>query len=357
MADDDAALLALRLRQSTLGWFDVLTLYVGQKLGLYAALATDGPLDAAGLARRTGTQPRYVREWLEQQAVGGLLTVDDPATAPERRRYALPAGHARVLVERDDPLWQGDRPLSLLPLARQMPQLLTAFRNGGGIASADHDDDSRRAQASLGRVDYLRSMATWIDAVPELDARLRRQPPARVADLGCGAGWSAIALAGAYPLVHVDGFDVDAASLALAEANAREAGVADRVRFATRDAADPALAGGYDLAMVFEALHDMPRPVDALRTLHRLAGDDGVVLVVDLKVAPAFAAPGSELDRFVYGWSVLSCLASSMTGPDPAGTGAAMRPDTLREYARAAGFKAVEILDIPHDGWTFYRLR
>ncbi|MCM2258638.1 MAG: SAM-dependent methyltransferase, partial [Vicinamibacteria bacterium] len=198
-AEDDAALLTLRLRQSTLGWFDVLTLYVGQKLGFYATLAADGPLDAAGLARRTGTHPRYVREWLEQQAASGLLIVDDPAAAPERRRYALPAGHARVLVERDDPLWQGDRPLSLLPLARQMPQLLAAFRDGGGIASADHDDDSRRAQASLGRVDYLRSMATWIGAVPELDARLRREPPARIADLGCGAGWSAIALAGAYP--------------------------------------------------------------------------------------------------------------------------------------------------------------
>ena len=357
LPDDEAAWLAERLRQATLGWFDILTIYIGQKLGLYEALAAVGPLSAADLASRTRTHPRYVHEWLEQQAVSGLLVADEPEAPPEDRRYRLPAGHARVLVERDDPLWQGTRPHSLLPVARHMPALLAAFRAGGGFSPVDQDDDSRTAQATLGRVAYLSSMGDWIAAMPDVDARLRREPPARVADLGCGAGWSSIGLALCYPRARVDGFDLDPSSLAMALANATASGVGDRVRFETRDAGDPALAGAYDLVVVFEALHDMPRPVDALRTLRRMAGGTGAVLVVDEKVEERFTAPGSDLERFNYGWSVLSCLASGMTGEEPAGTGAVMRPDTLRRYAREAGFAAVELVPAPHDGWTFYRLR
>ena len=355
--DDEAAWLTERLRQSTLGYFDVLSAYIGQALGLYEALAAGGPLTADDLAARTATHPRYVREWLEQQAVGGLLAVGDPGAPPTERRYRLPAGHARVLVERDDPLWQGRRPHSLLPLARRMPELLEAFRRGGGLSPVDHDDDSRQAQAALGRVAYLASMGTWMAALPDVDARLRREPPARVADLGCGAGWSAIALALHYPRARVDGFDLDPGSVALARENARASGVDERVRFEARDAGDPGLAGHYDLAVVFEALHDMPRPVEALRTLRRLTGEAGAVLVVDEKVDERFTAPGSDLQRFNYAWSVLSCLASGMTGPDPAGTGAVMRPEVLRGYASAAGFGALELLPVAHDSWTFYRLR
>jgi len=169
--DSDAVRLSERLRQSTLAWFDVLTLYVGQKLGFYEALASAGPLAASDLATRTGTHPRYVREWLEQQAVGGLLAVDDPTADPEERRYRLPEGHARVLVDRDDPLWQGTRPHSLLPVAWRMPALLEAFRSGGGLSSADQDADARVAQASLGRVAYLASMGDWIASMPDVDGR------------------------------------------------------------------------------------------------------------------------------------------------------------------------------------------
>jgi len=356
-ADDQAARLTERLGQATLGFFDVLSIYVGQKLGFYVSLAAAGPLTSSALASRTGTHPRYVREWLEQQAVSGLLAVDELDAPPEGRRYRLPAGHARVLVLREDPLWQGTRPHSLLSVARRMPALLEAFRRGGGITSADHDDDSRTAQATLGQVAYLSSMGAWMAALPDVDARLRRKPAARVVDLGCGAGWSAIALARQYPLVSVDGFDLDPGSVALARENAAASGVTDRVRFESRDAGDPTLAGRYELGVVFEALHDMPRPIEALRTLRRLAGETGAVLVVDLKVSERFAAPGDDLARFNYGWSVLSCLASGMTGPEPAGTGAVMRPETLRAYAVSAGFRGIELLRVPHEGWSFYRLR
>jgi hypothetical protein len=332
-------------------------MYIGQKLGFYEALEEAGPLSAGDLARRTGTHSRYVREWLEQQAVSGLLVVEDDSASPEERSYRLPAGHARVLVDRDDPLWQGTRPHSLLPAARRVGALLEAFRSGGGLVPADQDEDARLAQATLGRVAYLEGMGAWIASMPDVEARLLREPAARVADLGCGAGWSSIALARSFPLARVDGFDLDPASIAMGEDNAAASGVADRVRFHVRDAADPALGGDYELAAVFEALHDMPRPIEALRTLRRLAGDGGAVLVMDEKTEERFAAPGSDLERFNYGWSVMSCLASGMAGPGAAGTGAVMRPATLERYAAEAGFSRVETLPVPHEGWAFYRLR
>ena len=178
-----------------------------------------------------------------------------------------------------------------------------------------------------------------------------------MADLGCGGGWSAIALARAYRHARVDGFDLDAASIALAQRNAAEAGVEGRVRFYVRDAADPSLEGAYDLAMAFETLHDMPKPVEALATMRRLAGDAGAVIVADEKVNEAFQAPADANTRTNYGWSVLSCLSSAMAGLNPAGTGAVMRPSVFEGYARAAGFRAVEVLPIEDDVWRFYRLR
>ena len=355
--NDDAERLSERLRQSTLAWFDILTIYIGQKLGFYEALHAAGPQSAADLAERTGTHPRYVREWLEQQAVTGLLAVVDADAPAEKRRFLLPVGHARVLVDRDDPLWQGSRSHSLLPHARRLGALLEAFRSGGGLRPADQDEDGRFAQATLGRVAYLEGMRGWIASMPDVEARLSREPAARVADLGCGAGWSSIALARSFPLARVDGFDLDPDSIAMARDNAADSGVADRVRFHVRDATDPDLGGDYDLAVVFEALHDMPRPVAALRTLRRLTGDEGIALVVDEKTEARFTAPGSDLERFNYGWSVLSCLASGMAGPGAAGTGAVMRPETIRRYAREAGFSAVETLPVAHEGWAFYRLR
>ena len=185
-------------------------------------------------------------------------------------------------------------------------------------------------------------------------------PPARVADVGCGAGWSSIALARAYPQARVDGFDLDAPSIELARRHAAAAGVADRVAFHARDAADPALAGAYDLVLAFETIHDMARPVEALRTMGRLAGAGGAVIVMDERVGEAFTAPGDPTERLFYGSSILFCLPTGLADGTPerpsAGTGTVMRPATFRRYALEAGFGGVEILPIEHDFFRFYRL-
>jgi SAM-dependent methyltransferase/predicted transcriptional regulator len=352
----DREALVTRLSDSTLAFLELLTLYIGDRLGLYAALAEAGPATSTELAARTGTHERYVREWLEQQAASGLLEVDDPDAEPQARRFRIPAGNAEVLVDRESLHYQAARPKSLLAVARRLPAVLEAFRTGGGVQG--DDAEAREAQAELGRVRFLRLLGSaWLPAVPDVHARLLAEPGARVADLGCGGGWSAIALARAYPQTRVDGFDLDAPAIALAQRNAVEAGVEGRVRFFVRDAADPSLEGSYDLALAFETLHDMPRPVEALASMRRLVGERGAVIVADEKVNESFQAPADTNTRLGYGWSVLSCLSSAMAGENPAGTGAVMRPSVLGRYARAAGFREVEVLPIEDDLWRFYRLR
>lgn len=136
----------------------------------------------------------------------------------------------------------------------------------------------------------------------------------------------------------------------------RTAGIDDRVRITRRDAADPALAGQYDLVTAFECIHDMADPVGALRTMHQLDGKRGTVLVVDERVGEQFTPEGTELERFQYGFSVLHCLPVGMADKPSAATGTVMRLPTLRRYAQAAGFHDVEVLPLDNAFFTFYRL-
>ncbi|HEX3205525.1 MAG TPA: class I SAM-dependent methyltransferase, partial [Propionibacteriaceae bacterium] len=156
--------------------------------------------------------------------------------------------------------------------------------------------------------------------------------------------------------IHVDGLDLDHDAIGAARRNAERAGAADRVRFSVTDAADLDGAPGYDLVTIFEALHDMSRPVDALSAARRMLADDGTLLVADGLVADEFTVPATPLERIAYGWSVVSCLPGAMGDPQTAATGAVMRPSMLRQYALQAGFGAVEVLPIHTDYWRFYRL-
>jgi len=156
--------------------------------------------------------------------------------------------------------------------------------------------------------------------------------------------------------VSVDAIDVDAASIETAYANVAAAGLTDRVRPVVRDASEHDLGGRYDLVTIFEALHDMNHPVEALRAACTSLADGGSVLIADERVAEQFTAPGDEIERFNYGWSILHCLPVGMLDKDSAGTGTVIRPSTVRAYAAEAGFGRVEVLPIEHDFWRFYRL-
>jgi SAM-dependent methyltransferase len=349
--------LAERLFGAALGAYEIMTVHLGDRLGLYRALREHGESKPAELAAATGTHERYAREWLEQQAVAGILEVDDAGAAPDERRYGLPPGHAEVLIDRDSLAHVTPMARFGVSFANVLPAVEEAFRSGGGVPWEDYGELGREAQADANRPLFANLLGSeWLPAVPNVHERLLADPPARVADVACGAGWSSIAIAGAYPKVTVDGYDLDESSVELARANLVGTGLEDRVAFHLRDAGDPALAGSYQLVTVFEALHDMSQPVEVLRALRGLMAEDGAVVVMDERVADAFTAPGDEVERLMYTYSVLCCLPVGLADTPSAGTGTVMRTDTVRRYAADAGFADVEVLPIEHEVFRFYRL-
>jgi ubiquinone/menaquinone biosynthesis C-methylase UbiE len=244
--------------------------------------------------------------------------------------------------------------VDLVRAARPLPELVDAFRNGGAPPPLPWEPEGR---AEPNQAVYLSLLGRqWLPAIAEIDRRLRADPPARVADMACGSGWSSIAMAQAYPRITVDGFDLDEDVIALARQHADGAAVADRVRFHLGDASDPAMAARYDLVTILEGLHDMARPVAALRAAHGSLVAGGSVLVADELVGDELTAPASDQERYAYGWSVVGCLPAAMGDPQTAATGTVMRVPTLRRYALQAGFREVEVLPIETTFWRFYRL-
>jgi SAM-dependent methyltransferase len=309
------------------------------------------------LASVVGVNERYAREWLEQQAMAGLLETQNPSAADTERRYRVPAGHDEVLL--DVGSLNGMAPMAQLVVACALPihAVLEAFRSGDGVPYADYGADLHEGQARFTQPLFDNLLATdWFPAVPAIHNRLNGDPPARVADVACGLGRSSIAIARAYPKVTVDGIDLDQASIARAQQLLPASGVDDRVAFHCRDAADPELSGRYDLVTIFEALHDMSYPVDVLRAARALLSDGGRVLVADEKTAARFALDAGDVERLYYGFSVLHCLPVGMVGENAAGTGTVMREDTVRGYAEGAGFADCEVTPIESDFWRFYLL-
>jgi SAM-dependent methyltransferase len=347
--------LAERLFGACTGALDLLHVYVGDQLGLYGVLASHGPLTAAELAQRAGIHERYAREWLEHQAVAGILEVSDDDT--RTRRFALPPGHAEALIDAESLSLVTPLALGVVGLAQTLPQVLSAFRTGGGVPYEAYGDDVRSFISRINRPMFVNLLATeWFPGVPGLVERLEADPPALVADVGCGTGWSSIAIARGFPRVTVVGLDLDERSVAEARANAASSGVADQVTFEVRNAADPGLADRFDLVCAFETIHDMCDPVGALRAMRALRKEDGTVLVVDERVADTFTTDVEDGERFQWGWSALHCLPCAMTTQPAAGTGTIMRSPLLRDYAIAAGFADLEVLPIENDFWRFYRL-
>lgn len=349
---------AERVLAATLGTMEMYAVYFGDQLGWYRALHEQGPLTSTELAHATGTAERYAREWLEHQAANGYLTVDDAAAAPQDRRFRLPATHAEVLLD-------GDSLAHLGPLARMvaasglhLDDILEAYRTGAGVSWQRLGRNAREGQSAINRPLFLHALAQQVlPGVADLDARLRSG--ARVADVGCGEGWSSIGIATGYPKVTVDGYDVDAASVDAARRHAVGSDAADRVTFTLQDVAARRLGDGtpYDALFAFECVHDLSDPVGFLRTVHGAVADDGFVVVMDELTEERFTAPAGPWERALYGFSITTCLVDGMAHEGSAGTGTVMRPETLRRYALEAGFSDIEILPSPTQiAFRFYRL-
>jgi 2-polyprenyl-3-methyl-5-hydroxy-6-metoxy-1,4-benzoquinol methylase len=347
--------LVERLFGATVGALELFSVYLGAELGLYEALERHGPLDPDELARRSGIDGRYAREWLEQQAVAGLIDVEDAAT--DERRYRLPADHAPVLVHAGDPAHVAPFAHMIAGIGGVIARVAGAYRTGDGVPYEAYGAAFRHGQGHINRPAFTHELPSdWLAAMPDVMARLEAAGRPRVADVGCGQGWSTIALAQAFPNARVDGLDLDPGSIADSRRHAAEAGLDDRVRFIEADAAELAGEGPYDLVLILEALHDLARPAEALQAARAALAERGTLLVVDERVADSFTAPGDEVERMMFGWSVTHCLPTQLVERPSAALGTAMRSDTVRALAAEAGFSAVEVLDVHNDFFRLYRL-
>ncbi|MEU4720739.1 methyltransferase domain-containing protein [Nonomuraea dietziae] len=348
--------LVERLFGSTLGALELFSVYLGGELGLYRALQEHGPLTAAQLSERAGIAPRYATEWLEQQAVAGLVETD-PDVPGEERRYRLDPAHARVLIDTDDPAHAAPFAHMLAGIGGVISQVAQAYRTGAGVPYEEYGRAFRHGQGHINRPAFTHELAgTWIAAMPDVLTRLEAAPHPRIADVGCGQGWSAIAVARAFPHAVVDGLDADASSIADARAHAEQAGLGDRVRLVRADAASLRDTGPYDLVLLMEVLHDLSRPMETLRAIRDALAEDGVVLVADERVAERFTAPGDEVERMMYGWSVTHCLPTQLVEKPSAAVGTVLRADTVSGYASEAGFGRYTVLPVENDFFRLYRL-
>jgi SAM-dependent methyltransferase len=356
IAEQNAEAFADKVFKAALGTMETFNLYLGDRLGWLDALAR-APTTAVELADRTRTQPRYAMEWLEMMAVYGNLSVlDDAAGDRLHRRYVMPSGAAEVLTDRHSLSYLGALPQMLAAVGLQIDKLLEAYSSGGGVSWAQLGDNARDSQAALNRPWFESALAPALASVPEIDAALQA-PGTRIADIGCGAGWSTIALARAYPSATVLGVDVDEPSIHAANANADAAGVADRANFTVARGETLRELAPFDAAFAFECVHDMPQPVEVLAAVHEAVRSDGLVVIMDEAVADHFTAPGDPVEQVMYGYSTLVCLPDGLSSTPSEGTGTVMRRSTLTGYARRAGFTSVEVLPIEDFAFfRFYRL-
>ncbi|WP_333473279.1 class I SAM-dependent methyltransferase [Lolliginicoccus lacisalsi] len=338
-----------------LGALETQAIYLGDKLGYYRALDDHGALTAPALASITGTHPRYAREWLEHQAVNGYVLVDEPRAAPDARQYTLTEGAAAVLARDSDLTYMAPFASLAAATASHLDALVHAYRTGGGVSWKQLGDDAREGQGAANKPLYLGPLVN--EYIPSLGAiHERLSAGAAVADIGCGTGWSSIAMATRYPASTIDGYDIDEASIEQARRNARASGNPTNLGFHLGDAAEAGQDGHYDLVCAFECIHDMPDPVSVLATMRRMAKPGGTVMIMDEKVAEAFTAPGDDTERLMYGFSILCCLPDGMSHQPSVGTGTVMRPSTLEAYGRSAGFDGLEVLPLDNDFFRFYRL-
>ncbi len=343
---------AEKIFAAVLGAAQVQGLYLGDRLGWYQVLADEGPLTAAELAHRSATVERYAREWLEYQAVSGILVADLNHQPP---RFSLPRAYADVLVNADSTSYMAPMARFFAATGVRLADLVEAYRKGGGVSWEQLGSDAREAQGALNRPMFLHQLASeFLPLIPDLHRLL--QAGARVADVGCGEGWSALGIALGYPACEIDGYDIDDASIVAAKRNAASQHVAERVSFAAADAADLPPAG-YDAVFAFECIHDLPDPVAVLTAMRRIAKPGAPVVVMDERVADTFRPDAGPVEELFYGYSIVCCLPDGMSHGESVGTGTVMRTSTLDGYARSAGFDGATPLAIEHDFFRFYRLQ
>ncbi|MFL5921914.1 MAG: class I SAM-dependent methyltransferase [Gaiellaceae bacterium] len=305
---------------------------MGDRLGLYRALAEAGPLAPAQLAERTGTAERYVREWLNAQAAGSYVEYD-AATG----LYALPPEHAVALTDESSPAYLPGFFQLALGSVTDYEHITEAARNGGGFGWGDHGHDVLEGCERFFRPGYHANLVgTWLPALDGVVEKLERG--ARVADVGCGHGASTVLMATAFPNSTFVGSDYHEGSIATARARAEAAGVADRVSFEVAPAAGYP-GEGFDLVTMFDCLHDMGDPVGAARHVRSTLARDGTWMIVEPAAGDRVEDNLNPVGRAYYGFSTLLCTPASLSQEVGLALGAQAGEARIREVVETGGIR------------------
>ena len=307
---------------------------IGEKLGLYKAMAHAGPLTSQEVADRSGAAERSVREWLGNQAAGGYVTYD-----PESDRYTLPDEQALALADEDSPFYILGVYDSIASLYADEDQILEAFRSGNGMGWHEHDHRLFRGTERFFRPGYRANLvAEWIPALQGVQEKLERG--AKVADIGCGHGASTVIMAGAFPNSEFFGFDYHDASIDRARDAADEAGVGDRIKFEVASAKE--FPGeDYDLVCVFDCLHDMGDPVGASAHVLQSLESDGTWMIVEPFANDKVEENLNPVGRVFYGASTMICTPASLSQEVGLALGAQAGEARLTEVLKQGGFTRV----------------
>jgi len=325
--------------------------YLGDELGLYRALA-EGSASSAELARRTGLDERWVREWLYNQGAAGLLEI-----GPDER-FALSPEARAVLADESHPAFGAGMFSQLPKTLGTAERLRDSFRTGIGLPYDAFGPEGARG-IERGFAPWLRTfLVTGVIArVPGLAARL--EAGARVADVGCGSGAALLLLGQAFPASELHGYELSRHALTRAEENRRRSGLANVSFHAVPEDALPE-DGRFDLVLSFDCLHDMTQPQRVARSIRRALRDDGVWLIADIKSHPSYAENVAQnpMASLMYGFSVLTCMSSALSEPGGAGLGTLGLPEPhARALATEAGFARFQRLDVEHPVNAFYEAR
>jgi 2-polyprenyl-3-methyl-5-hydroxy-6-metoxy-1,4-benzoquinol methylase len=307
---------------------------LGDKLGLYRAMAGSGPLSSHEIARRSGCSERYVREWLNSQVAGGYIDYH-PASAT----YELTPEQAAVLADDTSPVFLPHAWQVVASMWADEAKTLNAFKTGEGVSWGEHSEGLYCGVAAFYRNCYTASLVSeWLPTLTGLTAKLEKG--AKVADVGCGHGHSTVLMAQAYPESRFWGFDAHEGSIEIARGVAREAGVAERVSFEVASA-DEYARHTYDLICFFDCLHDMGRPVDAMRYARTAMAEDGTIMLIEPYAGDRVEDNINPVGRLYYAASTTMCCAHAISEHGTHVLGAQAGPRRLDAVLKSAGFGTV----------------
>jgi 2-polyprenyl-3-methyl-5-hydroxy-6-metoxy-1,4-benzoquinol methylase len=323
--------------------------YIGDRLGIFKALADAGPVTPAELAERTGLHERYLREWLGSMATAEYVEYD-----AAEGRYHLPPEHALPLADEEFPFFTGGILQMVVPTVTVAPKVADAFRTGGGVTQDEYSPEMYEAIERLTAPWYKHHLVqTWIPELAGVQEKL--EAGGRVLDVGCGSGRAAVTIAKAFPHARIAGVDVHPGSIERARARAEAEGVGDRVAFEVGDGADLE-AVAYDLITTFDVVHDSVDPVGLMSGIREGLSENGSFLMLEMNASGDVAENGNPLGRFLYNVSTLYCMTTSLAH-DGAGIGACMGQHKAEELAAESGYSNFRRLPIEDPFSVLYELR